>query len=73
MTTFHKITVSPFATNILSLVDRDNLVTVDGDDVKITRNMRGDFILVVGNNRVEKTSNIEASAYLDMIGIGNNA
>ena len=70
MKTFNKITWSPFATNVLDADDYD-LQTKDGRAVKISRNMRGNFIINIdGEEELQTASNATASNFLNTQEVG---
>jgi hypothetical protein len=66
------INFSPFATNVLTWVDRDGLITPDGRPVKITRASRGcAFIISVDNQVVGwANDNVGASFLLNQRNVG---
>jgi hypothetical protein len=61
---FHEITVSPFRTNALELVGRDDLVTRIGQKVIVDRSGM-DFIISIGTRIYATDDNINASAILN--------
>lgn len=58
------INFSPFATNVLTWVDRDGLITPDGLSVKIGRSMGGEFVVYVGDQVVGRTIDNNGASYL---------
>lgn len=70
MTTHHKINVSPFATNVLDLVGRTDLVTPTGIKVTVTRDML-DFVVTIGDERMYcGGDNLSASYTLNQFEVG---
>lgn len=62
---FSPIRVSPYATNVLDLVGREDLVTRSGIPVTVRRDMYGFFILDIGKLHLETPDNLEASFILN--------
>jgi hypothetical protein len=69
-TTHHKeINFGPFATNVLDVVDRRDLVTPTGEEVTVRVCSRG-FVIDIGNTRYETKDNLQASYILNTHQVG---
>jgi hypothetical protein len=67
---WYEINVSPFRTNVLDLVDRDDLVTQDGRKVEVRREYRDFVVIVDGKERVRTDDNLAASYCLNQVTVG---
>ena len=66
---FHEINVSPFATNVLDLIGRNDLSTYDKRRVTVESNYP-DFTLTIGSQTITAHSNLDASYILNSACIG---
>ena len=66
----YPINFSPYAINVLDCVGQQNLVTPDGQPVSIRQDMRGWFIIQIGDERMETPDNLQASYILNQREVG---
>ena len=67
--THQEINFSPYANNVLDFIDRKNLVTPQGDIVRITRDGMK-FKIMIGNMPFYTYYNIQASYILNSAQVG---
>jgi hypothetical protein len=71
MKEWYAINVSPFRTNVLDLIGREDLVTRDGRKVSVRRESDRYFIITVdGQERARTDDNLAASYCLNSIETG---
>ena len=67
--THHEINFSPFATNVIDVIERTDLVTPAGLPVSIKRNSYG-FVIDIGGLHYETNDNLQASRILNTNQVG---
>lgn len=66
---FQEITFSPFRTNVLDCIGRNDLVTEDGRQVKIRR-QNADFVIEIDGQTYHTDDNVTASRILNNFPVG---
>lgn len=70
-TCHHPIQFNPFTNNVLDYVGREDLITPDGDSVKIVCRMGGGFDVTIKGKTEKNFNNLAASAWLNKHHVGN--